>query len=280
MEKLYSIGETSKIMGISVQTLRNYSNSSLLSPAYVNEETGYRYFSFSQFHIIDRIKYLRGFGLSLGEIENIMTDGNIDNIIYFLERQNKKIDQQIHDLTMTKEDVQWYINYFKYLNKSDNNALPHVTFFPERNILITECPKDHTIEDIEVTLTTQKTEYLSHNFHFHRQFGYLLSYDTIIAKDWRPFRYFTYISDYTESITDDKNIMTLPAGDYLCFSFRLRHMEELNVNLIQEYFKSRKLPPYVIANEHEDNLTTYTYCPYELQFLLTPHDENQESLFT
>ncbi len=273
MDKLYSIGETAKIMGISVQTLRNYSNISLLSPAYINEETGYRYFSFSQFHIIDRIKYLRGFGLSLNEIDTIMTDGKVDNIIHFLELQRKKIGQQINELTMTKEDIQWYIDYFKYLNKSDNNALPHMTHFEERKILITECPKDHTIEDIEVALASKKTEYVNRGFRFHRQFGYLLPYDSIIAKDWRPFQYFTYVSDVPHEESDDENIHTLPAGDYLCFSFRLRHMDELNVNLIKEYFKSREIPPYVIANEHEDNLATYTYCPYELQFLLAPHNE-------
>lgn len=59
MKRLYSIGETAKLMGISVQTLRNYSNLSILRPYYINEQTGYRYFTFEQFHYIDRIRYLR-----------------------------------------------------------------------------------------------------------------------------------------------------------------------------------------------------------------------------
>ena len=88
MKKLYSIGETAKIMGISVQTLRNYSAFSFLQPAYINEETGYRYYSFEQFHIIDRIKYLRSFELPLSEIEEIMMDGKrVEKIISFLENR-------------------------------------------------------------------------------------------------------------------------------------------------------------------------------------------------
>lgn len=55
MKELYSIGEVAGIMGISVQTLRNYANSELLKPQYIDEKTGYRYYSFKQFHMIDRI---------------------------------------------------------------------------------------------------------------------------------------------------------------------------------------------------------------------------------
>ncbi len=268
MEKLYSIGQTAKIMGISVQTLRNYSNSALLSPAYINEETGYRYFTFSQFHVIDRIKYLRGFGLSLAEIEEIITAGKVDKTVHFLELQRKKIDREIEELQMKKEDIGWYINYFTYLTDSSHNALPHMSHFPERYVLYTKCPRDYTIEDIEVHLAEMKTAYIERGYRFHRQYGYLLDYDSIIGRDWRPTHYFIYVSELPPDGTQDDQIFSFPEADYLCFSFRLRHMEELNVNLIREYFKDRDLPPYVIANEHEDNLKTYKYCPYELQFML------------
>ncbi|WVU49804.1 MerR family DNA-binding transcriptional regulator [Fusobacterium nucleatum] len=36
MKELYSIGEVSEIMGVSVQTLRYYSNINLILPKYVN----------------------------------------------------------------------------------------------------------------------------------------------------------------------------------------------------------------------------------------------------
>ena len=59
MKELYSIGEVSEIMGVSVQTLRYYSNINLILPKYVNPSTGYRYYSVDQFHFIDRIKLKR-----------------------------------------------------------------------------------------------------------------------------------------------------------------------------------------------------------------------------
>lgn len=270
MKKLYSIGETAKIMGISVQTLRNYSNGSLLSPAHINEETGYRYYTFDQFHIIDRIKYLRSFGLPLSEIEEIMSSGKVDSIIQFLQKQKKQISKEIEDLKMTLDDIQWYVDYFKYLNISEYNALPHVTHFDTRHILYTDCIQDESIEDIEVRLASMKTNSYDNGFRFRRQFGYLLDYASILQKDWHPNKYFIYISELPNTIKpeDGHHLITFPEGSYLCYGFRLRHMDELNTNLIEEYFKAKPVPPFVIANEHEDNLSTYTYCPYMLQFYL------------
>lgn len=63
-KELYSIGETARLFGISTQTLRFYDRKGILSPVYTDPETGYRYYSYMQFHIIDRIKYLQGFGLA------------------------------------------------------------------------------------------------------------------------------------------------------------------------------------------------------------------------
>ena len=57
MKKFYAIGEVSKIMGVSVQALRYYAKIKLLEPEYISPRTGYRYYTYDQFHFIDRIKY-------------------------------------------------------------------------------------------------------------------------------------------------------------------------------------------------------------------------------
>ena len=57
MKELYTIGETAALMGITTRTLRYYNSMGLISPSYTDPDTGYRYYSFKQFHYIDRIKY-------------------------------------------------------------------------------------------------------------------------------------------------------------------------------------------------------------------------------
>ena len=47
-EELLSIGEFAKLRGVSVKSLRYYERVGALKPAYVNEESGYRYYSINQ----------------------------------------------------------------------------------------------------------------------------------------------------------------------------------------------------------------------------------------
>ena len=69
MKERYSIGEIAQMMGVSVQTLRKYCNRGLITPESVDPKTGYRFFSFNQMHVIDKIIYFRQLGMSLSFIE-------------------------------------------------------------------------------------------------------------------------------------------------------------------------------------------------------------------
>lgn len=49
MKNLYSIGEVSKIKGITIKALRYYHKMGILEPSYIDESSGYRYYSIEQF---------------------------------------------------------------------------------------------------------------------------------------------------------------------------------------------------------------------------------------
>ena len=55
MENLLSIGEVAKIRNVNVQSLRYYEKLGILIPAYINPDTGYRYYSLEQIMILDTI---------------------------------------------------------------------------------------------------------------------------------------------------------------------------------------------------------------------------------
>lgn len=50
---------------ISVGTLRHYEKIGLLQPEYIDNETGYRYYSTRQFECLNTIRYLRVLDMSL-----------------------------------------------------------------------------------------------------------------------------------------------------------------------------------------------------------------------
>ena len=57
--KLYRIGEVAKLFRLSAGSLRHYETMGILPPAYVDPESGYRYYSTQQFECLNTIRYLR-----------------------------------------------------------------------------------------------------------------------------------------------------------------------------------------------------------------------------
>ena len=96
MKEYYSIGETAKLLGVSTQTLRYYDREGILRPETINEETGYRYYSYMQFHKIDRIKYLQSLGLSLEEIGAIIQDATIRLLMPALAARKEALLEHIN----------------------------------------------------------------------------------------------------------------------------------------------------------------------------------------
>lgn len=97
MQKL-SIGEMARINGISSQALRLYSKMGLIEPAYINEETGYRYYDIRQSVCLDMIRYMKSLGISLKEIQVLLNRTDIEAIQKILDLHKAEIDLQINRL--------------------------------------------------------------------------------------------------------------------------------------------------------------------------------------
>ena len=96
MKKYFSIGEMSKLHNISIETLRHYDRTGILKPEYINEKTGYRYYSTQSFITIDLIKKCKAIGLSLDEIKEIKNDyTSLESILTIIKNQKNIIDKKI-----------------------------------------------------------------------------------------------------------------------------------------------------------------------------------------
>ena len=56
-DKLLSIGEMAKLTGVGIKALRYYEKINILKPAFVDANTGYRYYKFSQTYMIELIRF-------------------------------------------------------------------------------------------------------------------------------------------------------------------------------------------------------------------------------
>ncbi len=263
MQELYSIGDTAKIMGISVQTLRNYTNMNLISPQHIDNETGYRYYSFKQFHYIDRIKYLRSLGMSLAEIAEILQDGKPEKLLSHLEAQKKRLVWELKEMVDRYEDIEWYIDYFHYLNHYRIENVPYILNFKSRYLMYVDYRQQDTIESVETRLAKLKNKT---NTIYHRQYGYIIDFQDFLNKKFTPQKYFIHLKEKPENYSDEQYVH-LPAGLYLCLWVTDR--SNMATELIKKFFSSHVPPSFAVANEYEDSLIEYHYCPYEIQVFIS-----------
>lgn len=263
LKRVYTIGETAKLFGISTQTLRYYDKIDLIKPACIDEETGYRYYSFEQFHYIDRIKYLQDFGLKLSEIKKIISSGDVEELVFLLEDQHRRIHSELNRLQDLIHDIKWYKEYFQYFDEGSDMEPVYRVHMEERYIL--KVPSyDEKLPDIEIRMAARKAELKHLNLKYRRQYGYILDYDAFIEGRFRPLSYFIFLKEPVNK--EDTHFMTLAEGDYLCTSLRIL-TDEWDPSPVRDYFIDLPKPRLAIALEYEDNLVQYKDTKYEIQIL-------------
>ncbi len=102
---MYKIGELSKIVDISIKTLRYYDEIGILPPAHIDQFTGYRYYDDESILNIEMIKSLKSVNFTLQEIKEYMINKDdklflnkqeeIKNEIRFLEERYRKLSIMI-----------------------------------------------------------------------------------------------------------------------------------------------------------------------------------------
>lgn len=90
----YTIGEISKLLGLSAQAVRYYEKKEIINPSH-SEGSGYRYYTTWDFHMLIRARYYRGLGLSIEETAEILKEEKLINVNKKLKEQEKKIEENI-----------------------------------------------------------------------------------------------------------------------------------------------------------------------------------------
>jgi DNA-binding transcriptional MerR regulator/effector-binding domain-containing protein len=106
---MFTIGEFSKLSGLTVKTLRFYHEEGLLIPAFVDPDTGYRYYNEVQIETARVIAYLRSLEFSIGEIKQLLVTEDESGLLERLERQRLQIKAQIKRLQRTVRSLDQFI---------------------------------------------------------------------------------------------------------------------------------------------------------------------------
>lgn len=118
---MYKIGEFSKIVDMPVRTVRYYDEVDVLKPEYVDQFSGYRYYTDNNVSEAEWIKMLRDTGFSLEEIVNCKSIFDADIINDKIDQLNGLIDEigeKIQKLEIIRDEVLLVNGDVKVLRKA------------------------------------------------------------------------------------------------------------------------------------------------------------------
>ena len=132
------IGEFSKMMQVTVKTLRHYEQKGLLVPYEVDEWTGYRYYSITQMQRLNTIRGLQRQGFTLEEIKELLEDGALTPSIEQLTQKIEETERQLQLLTERRSQLLKWMDSHKQIKTMEKfciQSLPEIIVASHREVI-------------------------------------------------------------------------------------------------------------------------------------------------
>lgn len=137
-KQLFKIGEFSRLMQVTVKTLRHYEQKGILVPAEVDEWTGYRYYTIDQMQRLCSILDLKALGFSLEEIRDLFEDDSHSPDIDQLSDKISETERQLRLLVRRRDQLLQWRDSRKKLNTMEQftiQSLPEIIVASHREII-------------------------------------------------------------------------------------------------------------------------------------------------
>lgn len=132
------IGVFSKMMQLTVKTLRHYEQKGLLLPSEVDKWTGYRYYSIEQMQRLNTIRHLQRLGFTLDEIKELCEEDEQSPSIEQLKEKIEETEHQIKMLTERRSQLHQMVNTqkrIKTMEKFSIESLPEIIVASHRTTI-------------------------------------------------------------------------------------------------------------------------------------------------
>lgn len=135
MPNYIKIGLFSKIAQVTVRTLRHYDDIGLFKPAYIEQSTNYRYYTYDQLIRLNQILVLKEIGFSLEEISSmVQKDMSIDDLKGMMHRKKEALAQQIQEAAQQIRGIETRLNQLSQIGQKSNY-----------NVVLKQSPAQHII---------------------------------------------------------------------------------------------------------------------------------------
>jgi len=217
LKDLLSIGEMAQLHDTSVKTLRYYDEIGLLKPCQIDETTGYRYYSTSQFERLHTIDYLKFLGFPLKQISAHLESPNPISFLKLLREQQQATKEKIAELQTIHNRFGRRIEEIETALQVKEMNKPHLRYLPERRTICLK-QKISSWPDMEVSL--RKLEKLARikASIFIGKVGLTVARENLLHSRFNDYN--SILMFLEEPLDNEQLVKILPAGDYVCIYHR------------------------------------------------------------
>ena len=278
MKEYFTIGEISALTGLSCHALRYYDKIHLVTPTVVNEQNGYRYYSFLQLFTLDWVHHLQQFGFSLDAIREILSDSTADTLTRQFAAKKSELDDTLARLTVLRDTVEHYLAYYRNL---DNRVLPELPFTTReaRRFVFAEPYRagEPRYGTAGYRLMAKKNRPEYSGLFFLRRTGYVLDYAALREGRVCPVNYYMFLEKPPAAPFPE--VQELPAGSWLCFRCRALS-PDADLSGLERVLRDLSGERLAVASEYDhsldDSIASYEQSFFEVQVLLTAEDEGEK----
>ena len=134
------IGEFSRLMQVTVKTLRHYEQKGLLIPEEIDEWTGYRYYSITQMQKLNTIRQLQQLGFTLDEIRDLYDNKSQTPSVEQLTEKIEETERELQRLQARRTQLLEWMDSHKKIKTMENlkfsiQSLPEVIVASHREVI-------------------------------------------------------------------------------------------------------------------------------------------------
>ena len=262
---LYSIGAISEVTGLSVTAIRYYSEKKLIVPSYIDESTGYRYFSSRHIWKLEVIKMYKQLGFSLSDIQELQETKQLRILEQIIEKSEQSIWEKIEEYNETLENLSWLKDQCSIYQQAKSESGFMIRNIPERRVLYAPSRSETDMWDLAMIHQKKITKELQMQKTIHRCYGYVLKNNFLQQGGLKIEGEYIKLDNYYSCREEELKI--LPAGNYLCL---IKTFVEWNqedwIQKMSEQIKMLKIEPDImILEEVSLYLLSLEDTVYELQ---------------
>lgn len=246
MSSMFLIGEISRLFQIDIRTLRYYDEIGLFTPASVDGQTGYRYYSIEQFESLNTILYLKALNIPLKEIRQFVHNRNLDDILHLLKEQRSRTEEKIREFEQIQQKIDQRIHQIEEAAKTEELYTVRLTELPERTMIILK-QSIRRSDNLEMWIRHLENSSPHRSSVFLGQVGLILSAVSLLKHNFDEYDAIFLFAEPDKHISSDTYLKTLPRQSYLTIRFvgthadaaehyeqLLRHAEEIGYGITDD----------------------------------------------